>query len=156
MPLLILLHVSLDQLTKYVARANLNYHESISVIPGFFTFIKVENYGAFLSSGDTLPAPIKFVLLSLLPALVLLYGIFFLLTNRNLNVPILIGISAVIGGGIGNLYDRFTHGSVTDFMHLDFRFFQTGIFNVADLSILFGIVLLVIQQYATKISGRTF
>jgi len=57
----------------------------------------------------------------------------------------LIGFCFVIGGGIGNLFDRIVHGSVTDFLHVDFGFFQTGIFNMADLSIMMGIFIVVYQ-----------
>lgn len=53
------------------------------------------------------------------------------------------GISFVIGGGIGNLYDRVLYGSVTDFMHLKFGIFQTGIFNMADVSIMLGMLIIV-------------
>ncbi|MFA6946987.1 MAG: signal peptidase II [Pedobacter sp.] len=55
---------------------------------------------------------------------------------------LLTGWCFVIGGGIGNLYDRIVHGSVTDFLHLDLGVFQTGIFNMADVSIMLGMVLI--------------
>jgi signal peptidase II len=62
----------------------------------------------------------------------------------------MIGISCIIGGGLGNLYDRMVFGSVTDFLHLDFVIFQTGVFNLADLSISLGTLLILISLYYKK------
>jgi len=46
------------------------------------------------------------------------------------------------GGGIGNVYDRIIYGSVTDFLHIDLGLFETGIFNMADVSITTGALIL--------------
>ena len=61
-----------------------------------------------------------------------------------------VALSFAIGGGIGNIYDRIIHGSVTDFMHIDFGFFETGIFNMADVSIMVGMLLFLVQSYLKK------
>ena len=50
----------------------------------------------------------------------------------------IIAFGLIIGGGIGNLYDRVVFGRVTDFLHMNFHFFQTGVFNMADVSIMTG------------------
>ncbi len=61
----------------------------------------------------------------------------------------------LIGGGIGNIYDRIVYGSVTDFLHMDFVLFRTGIFNLADVSIMVGIGLLLLQNLtAAKIKKQ--
>ena len=57
----------------------------------------------------------------------------------------LIGLCFVIGGGVGNLFDRILYGSVTDFLYLKFGIFQTGIFNMADVSIMTGISIVLLQ-----------
>ena len=64
------------------------------------------------------------------------------------------GICFLIGGGIGNIYDRIVYGSVTDFFHIDFVIFKTGIFNVADMSIMTGIGLLLLQSFKQKIKAK--
>jgi signal peptidase II len=61
-----------------------------------------------------------------------------------------IGLSCVVGGGIANLYDRFLYGSVTDFLFMDFNFARTGIFNLADLSVTTGMVLILISTFKEK------
>jgi signal peptidase II len=148
--LLISFNIGCDQLTKTVVREHVDYDEQIPVIKNHFTILKVENSGAFLSSGESLPIPVKFVFLSLLPLLILGYALYFLMVKRDLNRFLMIGISCIIGGGLGNLYDRMVFGSVTDFLHLDFVIFQTGIFNLADLSISLGTLLILISLYYKK------
>ena len=59
-------------------------------------------------------------------------------------------MSFAIGGGIGNIYDRLVHGSVTDFMHINFGLFQTGIFNMADVSITTGMFIFLYQSYSRQ------
>lgn len=148
--LLISFNIGCDQLTKTVVREHVDYDEQIPVIKNHFTILKVENSGAFLSSGESLPIPVKFVFLSLLPLFILGYALYFLMIKRNLNRFLMIGISCIIGGGLGNLYDRMVFGSVTDFLHLDFVIFQTGVFNLADLSISLGTLLILISLYYKK------
>ncbi|HMI01967.1 MAG TPA: signal peptidase II [Pedobacter sp.] len=148
--LLILFNIGCDQLTKIVVREHVDYDEQIPVIKNHFTILKVENTGAFLSSGESLPLPVKFVFLSLLPLFILGYALYYLMVKRNLNRLLMIGISCIIGGGLGNLYDRMVFGSVTDFLHLDFVIFQTGVFNLADLSISLGALLILISLYYKK------
>ena len=65
-----------------------------------------------------------------------------------------IALCFLIGGGIGNLYDRILHGSVTDFMHMDFYIFQTGVFNFADISIMIGIGILLVQSIRGNITKQ--
>jgi signal peptidase II len=61
-----------------------------------------------------------------------------------------LALSFAIGGGIGNIYDRLVHGSVTDFMHINFGLFQTGIFNMADVSIMVGMFIFLAQSYSRQ------
>ena len=60
-------------------------------------------------------------------------------------------IGFIIGGGIGNIYDRFVYGSVTDFFHIDFVIFQTGIFNMADVSVMVGMFILLGEFYLKRV-----
>ncbi len=138
---LLLCNVGCDQISKSIVRKQVSYNQQISLIAPYFTLTKIENSGAFLSMGDSLPYPVKFIFLSLCPALALVYGLFFLFTRTNTARNIALALCFIIGGGIGNMYDRIVHGSVTDFLHIDFGFVQTGIFNLADVSIMTGMVL---------------
>ncbi|MEJ5994717.1 signal peptidase II [Pedobacter sp. Du54] len=148
---LILVNVGCDQVSKIIVRQQVAYNENISLIKDHFTLTKVENTGAFLSMGDELPEFVRFTLLSLMPILVLGFGLYYLFSHANLPIGVQVGICFLIGGGIGNIYDRLKYGSVTDFLHIDFGIFRTGVFNFADVSIMIGIGILLIQSFKRKI-----
>jgi signal peptidase II len=143
---ILLSNIGCDQVSKYIVRQRIDEHEKISLVRDHVTLMKIENTGAFLSLGSTLPSPIRFILLSLIPVFVLLSALSFLFTKRNLSIYTIVGIGFVVGGGIGNLFDRIVHGSVTDFIHIDFGLFQTGIFNLADVSIMTGIFIILAEM----------
>jgi signal peptidase II len=141
------LNVGCDQVSKSIVRTRLDVYDRYSFIYNHFTLLKVENTGAFLSMGDKLANPYRFILLTLVPVLTLLGALLYILLKSNFTRPMLIGIILVIGGGMGNLYDRIAHGSVTDFMHINFVIFETGIFNVADVSIMAGMGLILFDSW---------
>ena len=138
-------NIGCDQVSKTIVRQTVEYNEQISLVNSFLVLTKVENTGAFLSIGNSLPRTARIILLNLLPLLVLGFAFIYLVTKKNLSNRMMIGLSFVIGGGLGNLYDRILYGSVTDFLHMDFILFRTGIFNMADVSIMIGTFLLLMD-----------
>ena len=146
----LLSNIGCDQISKNVARDNIDYGQSISVLSNWLTLTKVENSGAFLSLGDNLPNFLKIPLLVIIPTLVLIGMIAFVLRNRKLDLNYAIPIAFIVGGGIGNLFDRILYGSVTDFLHMNFQIFQTGIFNMADVSIMIGTFWILLNQLNQK------
>ena len=140
-------NISCDQLSKTIVRQRIDYHEQISLIGSQFILTKVENTGAFLSLGDTLPQPIRFFLLTILPILVLAIGFIYVLIKKGQSRLMTVGLSFLIGGGVGNIYDRIVYGSVTDFMHMDFVVFRTGVFNMADVSIMVGMGMVLLDSF---------
>lgn len=148
--LLLTLNFGCDQISKKIVRTEISDYEHISIIKDRFTLTKVENSGAFLSLGDNMPYIFRLIILTGLPLLFLGYGLYFLFAKRNLPMSMQIALCFLIGGGIGNLYDRIVHGSVTDFMHMDFYIFQTGVFNFADISIMIGVGILLFQSLKSK------
>jgi len=106
---------------------------------------KVENSGTFLSLGDDFSPLAKTLLLNLMPALTML-GLLFWLFQGGMGLGMALGICCIIGGGIGNIFDRVAYGSVTDFLYIHLGFFRTGIFNFADVSITFGVLFIIALQ----------
>jgi signal peptidase II len=148
--LLLFINISCDQISKVVVREAIGYNEIIP-LNDFITLTKVENQGAFLSAGDSMSRPLRIFILAILPSLVLITGLWYLFRKTELTRSMLAGLSFMIGGGIGNVYDRIAYGSVTDFLHIDFVWFETGIFNLADVSIMIGIgIILVSSFYQTR------
>ncbi|MBN1184096.1 MAG: signal peptidase II [Bacteroidales bacterium] len=140
-------NVGCDQISKHIVRHTIAYHEEVVVIKNFFILMKVENTGAFLSFGNSLPKVASFILLTIIPFILLIFGVFYLLTKVNISNMRAIAICLIIGGGFGNLFDRAMYGSVTDFMYMNFGFFHTGVFNIADVSIMAGMFMILFETY---------
>jgi signal peptidase II len=145
----LLANIGCDQISKSYVRERVDFDEQISLVSNYVTLMKVENTGAFLSWGNSLPDALRFIILSLLPLMVLGFGLGYLILKSSLSKQTMLGIAFVIGGGIGNIYDRLIYGSVTDFLHIDLGIVQTGIFNLADVSIMMG-VFIVLMDSLTK------
>lgn len=124
-------------------------YETIRVLNDHVTVTRVENSGAFLSAGDSMSRTSKHIFLTLIPVVALVLGLTYLFL-KPVSKNVLIGLCFVIGGGVGNLFDRMLYGSVTDFLYIKLGIFQTGIFNLADVSIITGMLLIVLQFFTRK------
>ena len=148
---LVVLNIGLDQYTKHIVRTEVVAGSRTEIVGELLQLMNVENSGAFLGMGSDAQPTVKPFLL-ILPVVVLSIVLYYLF-NKHLDTLSVIGFCCVAGGGIANLYDRFVYGSVTDFLFMDFGFAQTGIFNVADLSVTTGMILLIIASFRQK--GKT-
>jgi signal peptidase II len=148
------LNVGCDQATKSMMREHITFYDQYHFLHGHFTLLHVENTGAFLSFGDSLVNPYRFILLSLLPVLALLGALVYIIVNRNFSIVRLTGIILIIGGGMGNIYDRIAKGSVTDFMHISYGIIQTGVFNMADVSIMIGMTMILVDSMIKRNNTR--
>lgn len=147
---LLALNISCDQVTKSMMREHINIYDQYRFFDGHVTLLHVENTGAFLSLGAKLVQPFRFIVLTLLPILALVGGLFYVIIKKNLSPLMSVGIICCLGGGMGNLYDRIKHGAVTDFLHLKFGPLQTGIFNAADVSIMIGLGLILLDGFLSS------
>tara|TARA_Y100000996_G_scaffold160801_1_gene124436 strand:+ start:159 stop:647 length:489 start_codon:yes stop_codon:yes gene_type:complete len=145
---IVFLSIALDQISKIWVRNNFESYIENSIIGNIFTLIKVENTGAFLGMGSELSETLRILLLIVLPIIVLISITIYTYIDKTLDKISIIGFSLIIGGGIGNIFDRIVYGSVTDFLYLDFGgIFKTGIFNIADLSVTTGMILILISSF---------
>nr|WP_290938202.1 signal peptidase II [Haliscomenobacter sp.] len=101
-------------------------------------------HGAFLSLGSGMNDTLRcYRVLAVVPVLVLLYIFYHVLTAHNLHVVQQAAFGFILGGGLSNIYDRIMEGKVVDFMNMGFGTLRTGIFNVADMSIMLGLFLMI-------------
>lgn len=141
--LLIVFNIAIDQISKVIVRSTLEPRKVINVIGEYFQLIWVENKGAFLGMGSDMNPTLKLIFLLILPTLVLGYVIYHIVKTKELDRLSLVAFCCIIGGGIANVFDRIVFGQVTDFFFIDLGgIFRTGIFNVADLSVTTGIIML--------------
>ena len=132
--------IGCDRYTKQQAVILLKGQEPVSFLNGFFTLTYHENTGAMLSLGAYLPESVRFIIFTLLVGLVLVGGLIYLLVKPMNKYSFMLGL-LIISGGFGNLYDRaFNNGRVVDFMLLQAGSLKTGVFNVADVAIMAGLL----------------
>ena len=148
--ILVLLNIGCDQISKKMVRNNIEPHEYVQLIKDNFILTNVENKGAMLGFGESLPPMLKIIFLQALPVIVLIILLVNILRKNHLNKWLVIAFSFVIGGGIGNLIDRIAHGKVTDFFLIKLGFFKTGIFNMADVSVTLGVIFIFILSIRNK------
>ena len=146
--LFILFNIVLDQISKFLVRKYVNPNNQIELIGDYFLMLNVENTGAFLGMGSNFNPILKQILLIAMPVLVLGYLIIYILKNTKLDLLSTFALAAIAGGGIANIYDRIRFGSVTDFLFIDLGgVFKTGIFNIADVSVSTGMIILLIMTF---------
>jgi signal peptidase II len=144
--------IGCDHATK-IAATNLLPHEGISLAADFLRLHLVYNHGAFLGIGATLPIAARVVILGGLVPLGLFATIVWLLRSAAVSHLQLVAIGTIVGGGLGNWIDRLVHdGRVTDFISLGVGPLRTGIFNLADVAVVGGALLLLV---ATRLAERS-
>jgi signal peptidase II len=140
----------LDQITKRAIEKNLTLHDGIQVIPGFFRITHVENTGAAFGLFADSPSEWKIALLVLFSVLALAIVAALLWKSSRAMTSTGIGLSLILGGALGNLWDRVVHGRVVDFLLFYIGQYQWPAFNVADSAIVIGASLLVIEIVFAK------
>lgn len=147
----IILLIGLDQVTKKIAQASLMCKGTVPVIDDFLVLVYATNRGGFLSFGSGAGGWLWWLFFVVLPLVVLaLFSVYIVLKKRDDWFYLSFWIF-VMGGGVGNLIDRILYGEVIDFMHINFGFFQTGVFNVADLYLnVFALLVVLIYLIRSK------
>jgi signal peptidase II len=142
----------LDQLTKFLIVRHVPYLGEIR-ITSFFSIVHGRNYGGvfgLLSQHEA--AKYIFLVLPLVIIVALIYYVFF----HRIEFSRRIALTFVLGGAIGNVYDRLAQGYVTDFLDFYYGAYHWPAFNVADMSIDFGICLwLCMELFLAKRSAVT-
>ena len=139
----LLVCVGCDHAAKHVAEQWLAGTAGISLLGGAVRFELVANTGAFLSLGAKLPEAVRHVLLIGLVPVLLASLVWAVLRAPGVTRTQVAAFALVAGGGLANWLDRLANdGAVTDFVSLGLGPLRTGIFNVADLAIVAGLVAL--------------
>lgn len=137
--------VFLDRWTKRLVAARIAMYTHIQIIPGFFRLTHTENTGAAFSLFADSPAHWKTTLLIgfSLVAMVIVSALLWKQSRRLGSTGI--ALSLILGGAVGNLWDRIASGRVIDFLLFYVKQYQWPVFNLADSCIVIGASLLVIE-----------
>ena len=136
--------VIFDQLTKRYLLFDIGLNNSKPFIPSIVQFTVVQNTGGAFSIFREYP--LIFQLLGVLNVLIFSYLAFCPVVA--LNDVIKTGCACILGGTVGNLIDRFVHSGVIDFF--DLQIFNFAVFNLADVFIDIGVVLIIIEWLRSK------
>ncbi len=132
-----LLLVAADQITKLLVVKNIPVNDSIELIPDFFSLSHVRNTGAAFGMLSNQ----RWVFM-VFTAIVIVCAVAALCSGRVKNIWGILSLSLVIGGGIGNMIDRIYLGEVVDFFAFNFWGYQFAVFNVADIFVCCGTIIL--------------
>jgi signal peptidase II len=142
---LALLVVLLDRWSKRMVAARLPMYSHIQIIPGFFQLTHTENTGAAFSLFADSPSHWKTGMLISF-SVVAMVVVFVLLWKQRHPLSLSgIALSLILGGAMGNLWDRVASGRVVDFLLFYIKRYQWPVFNLADSAIVVGAALLVIE-----------
>ena len=135
-----------DRVTKHLAMTNLAGLPGQSFLADTIRLDYHENPGGFLSTGATWRPEIRAIVFVFSNAFFLVATGFLAMRNQWSRWA-KIGLIMFLAGGISNLVDRIAMGRVIDFLNVGIGPFRTGIFNVADVAIVAGIGLLLIEHF---------
>ncbi len=134
-----------DRFTKWLVVRNIALDDTISIIPGLFRLTHLENTGAAFSLFAESPSPFKTAMLVVVSVAALaIVAILLWIRRRDFNATTL-ALSLIMGGAIGNLWDRLADGKVTDFLDFYIGTHHWPPFNVADSAIVVGALLLLFR-----------
>ena len=130
-----------DQILKVFLSRMLELNESIVIIKNLFNITLVHNTGAAFSilSGNR-------IFLILIGLIALIFIIYYINKEKNINTLNTITYSLLIGGIIGNLIDRIIYGYVIDYISIILGHYYFPIFNFADICIVISIILITINM----------
>jgi signal peptidase II len=147
---LILGCVGCDQGTKRIAVMTLKDQAPLHYLKGTVQFLYAENMGAWGSLGANWPNSMRMLFLVVLPAIFLVGFLFYGLSGRDVSRTQLTAVALIVAGGIGNLIDRLVDGYVIDFVILQAGPLHTNVFNVADVVLMVGVGLILLQGRRKK------
>src|SRR5947209_11872837 len=140
-----LLVVLSDRLSKWLVAKNIALHDSVVLIPGFFRITHVQNRGAAFGLFAESPSEWKVGVLVLFSVIALVVVSALLWRNSHALTMTGSALALILGGAIGNLWDRLLSGHVVDFLDFYVDTYHWPAFNVADSAIVIGAVLLVAE-----------
>ncbi len=145
--IIIIVSIAFDQISKVIARDQLQGAGRDSYLADTFRLEYTENTGAFLSMGANLDGWARVLLLQGLPLIMILALAVYVMIDKQLVSGQRYGFALIVGGGVSNLFDRIMYGGVVDFMNMGIGNLRTGIFNFADVFIMVGMGLILWSQF---------
>ena len=139
----------LDQIVKLIICQKMKVNQMITVIPKFFSLFYVKNTGAafsILKNNTSLIVVISCIVLSIID--------WYIKQNRKISKLEKTALGLITGGIVGNLIDRVLHHAVIDYLYFQFGSYGFPVFNIADIAITIGVVLMIVDMFRDKKEER--
>lgn len=136
----------IDQIVKLLIKTNMSLNEEISIIPNFFSIQYLKNTGAAFSILEN-----QTILLAITSIICISVIIYYLKKEENLTTAMYLSFGLVLGGILGNLIDRIVYQGVIDFLSFQIFNYNFPVFNIADIGITIGVLLLIIIYISRNI-----
>jgi signal peptidase II len=146
--------VLLDRWTKQLVAVRIPLYTHIQIIPGFFRLTHTENTGAAFSLFADSPSHWRTALLITFSVVAMIVVLGLLWKQKQALTISGVALSLILGGAIGNLWDRVARGRVVDFLLFYVKQYQWPVFNLADSAIVVGASLLVIEILFSRPKNR--
>lgn len=136
----------LDQLTKFLVHSRIPLNQKSELIPGFIDLVHAQNNGFAFGLLQKAPSALQNIFFVAVPVFALILIILIFIKLRDDQMMSSVALTSILGGAIGNLIDRLQYGYVIDFLKIHWKgTLSIGAFNVADLSIIAGVLLMFIN-----------
>ena len=142
--------IAIDQAVKAVVERSMELGQMIEIIP-FLALLRAHNDGvAFSMLGG-----VSHTTLIIITSLISLGALIYLLRSPATETGLRIGLAMIIGGAIGNIIDRVQHSYVIDYIYFHTPVWAFAIFNLADVFISLGAVLILVDEILLKPRRQT-
>lgn len=136
---------AIDRLTKWIIETRVSFYDNHVVIPGFFDIVHSENQGAAFGLFAQSTSELRTVLLIGFSVVALVALVVMLWRTSRLDRKTAVALALILGGAMGNVFDRVRWGTVTDFLLFYIGSYQWPAFNAADSAIVIGSGLLLLD-----------
>jgi signal peptidase II len=125
---------------------------SIQIIENYLHLAYVENHALAFGMLDFIDINLRLPIILILTGTIIVFAFVYLWRIRKNNITALIALAILLSGALGNWTDRFIHGFVTDFIFVHYYDAGFPVFNLADILINIGIILIILQPKVWKSS----
>lgn len=136
-----------DRWTKSIIHSQFEANQSIPIIDGLLNITYVRNTGVAFGIFSSTSSPLKAAILSIFTAAAAAVVIVYSIRSSEKNRLLQVSLSLILGGALGNLYDRLSYGYVIDFIEVFIGNYSWPAFNVADSAISIGVILLALEIF---------
>ena len=130
----------IDQVSKLVIVNTFSLNEVKTVIKNFFSLSYIQNTGAAWGIFQD-----KTIVLAIISLIFLYFFVKYIIELKNVNKLSMVSLGLILGGIVGNLFDRIVNNYVIDFLSFKIFSYNFPIFNLADTFIVLGIILIFVE-----------